>query len=146
MAAQRTAEATWQGDLLSGSGKVKFGSGALPETAVTWASRTEAPGGKTSPEELLAGAHAACYSMAFSHGLAANKTPPKALDVKATATFDRVAEGWRVTTIDLVVRGTVPGVDGAKFAELAEAAKQGCPISQALKNNVQVSLTATLDA
>lgn len=144
MAAQRTAEATWEGDLFTGAGKVRFASGAIPEAAVTWASRTEAPGGKTSPEELLAGAHAACFSMAFSNQLATNKTPAKRLDVKATATFDKVPEGWRVTTIDLVVKGTVPGIDAAKFAQLAEAAKQGCPISQALKNNVQVSLTAAL--
>jgi lipoyl-dependent peroxiredoxin len=144
MAAQRTADATWEGDLATGMGRVRFGSGALPETVVTWASRAEAPGGKTSPEELLAAAHAACYSMAFSGGLATNKTPPKRLDVKATATFDKVAEGWRVTTIDLTVKGWVPGIDAAKFAELAEAAKQGCPISQALKNNVQIRLKASL--
>lgn len=144
MTAQRTADATWEGDLLTGAGRVRFGSGALPEVGVTWASRTEAPGGKTSPEELLAAAHAACFSMAFSNGLATNKTPPKRLDVKATATFDKVPEGWRVTTIDLTVRGSVPGIDAAKFAELAEAAKLGCPISQALKNNVQVHLTAAL--
>jgi len=144
MAAQRTAEATWENDLITGKGRVRFASGALPETAVTWASRTEAPGGKTSPEELLAAAHAACYSMAFSGGLAKNDTPPKRLDVKATATFDKVASGWKVTTIDLTVKGDVPGINSAKFVELAEAAKEGCPISQALKGNVTIRLSAAL--
>jgi lipoyl-dependent peroxiredoxin len=144
MAAQRKAEATWEGDLLGGNGRVRFGSGAIPEAAVSWASRTESPDGKTSPEELLAGAHAACFSMAFSAGLARNKTPPKRLDVTATATFDKAGEGWKVTTMELTVRGEVPGIDGAKFAELAEGAKANCPISQALKNNVAVTLKAEL--
>jgi osmotically inducible protein OsmC len=144
MATQRTAQVTWEGDLLNGNGRVRFGSGALPETAVTWASRTEAPGGKTSPEELLAGAHASCYSMALSAGLARNRTPPKKLNVGATATFDRVGEGWKVTAMELTVEANVPGIDRVKFAEVAEAAKVNCPISQALKNNVQITLKATL--
>jgi len=144
MAAQRTAEVTWDGDLLNGQGRVRFGSGVVPEVPVSWASRTETPNGKTSPEELLAGAHASCYSMALSSGLAKNRTPPKRLDVKATATFDKVGDGWKVTTMELAVKGSVPGIDAAKFEELAEAAKNTCPISQALKNNVQVSLKAAL--
>lgn len=144
MAAQSTAQVTWEGDLLNGNGKVRFESGAIPESAVTWASRTEAQAGKTSPEELLAGAHAACFSMAFSAGLARNRTPPKKLNVTAIATFDKVGEGWKVTTMELTVKGEVPGIDGAKFTELAEAAKANCPISQALKNNVDVTLKAEL--
>lgn len=144
MVAQRSAEVTWEGDLLSGRGRARFASGAIPETAVTWASRTEAPDGKTSPEELLAAAHASCYCMAFSAGLARNGTPPKTIDVKATATFDKVADGWRVTTMELAVRAQVPGIDQAKFLELANGAKEGCPISQAIKNNVQVKLDAKL--
>lgn len=144
MAAQRSAEVTWENDLLSGWGKVKFGSGAIPETSVTWASRTEAPGGKTSPEELLAAAHASCYCMAFSAGLARNKTPPKLLNVKAIATFDKIGDGWKVTTMDLTVRGQVPGIDPAKFVELANGAKENCPISQAIRNNVIVTLDAKL--
>ena len=144
MAAQRTAEVTWEGDLLNGLGRVRFGSGAVSEASVSWASRTETPSGKTSPEELLAGAHASCYSMSLSAGLARNRTPPKRLDVKATATFDRVGEGWKVTTMELAVKGSVPGIDSAKFGELAEAAKDNCPISQALKNNVQVTVKAEL--
>jgi lipoyl-dependent peroxiredoxin len=129
---------------LNGKGKVRFGSGAIPEAGVTWASRTDTPDGKTSPEELLAGAHASCYSMALSAGLARNRTPPKTLNVKATATFDKVGEGWKVTTMELTVEGSVPGIDAAKFVELAEAAKNNCPISQALKNNVQIKLVARL--
>jgi lipoyl-dependent peroxiredoxin len=144
MAAQRTAEVTWEDDLLNGKGIIRFGSGAIPDTPVTWSSRTENPDGKTSPEELLAGAHASCFSMALSSGLARNRTPPKRLDVKATATFDRVGEGWKVTTVELDVRGRVPGIDGAKFAELAEEAKANCPISQALNNNVAVTVKAGL--
>jgi len=144
MTAQRTADATWENDLLTGMGRVRFGSGAIPEVGVTWASRTEAPAGKTSPEELLAGAHAACYCMAFSNGLAQNKTPPTRLEVRATATFDKVPAGWRVTTMDLTVKGTVPGINSSKFVELAEAAKEGCPISNAIKNNVVIRLTASL--
>jgi len=144
MATQRTAEVTWDGDLLSGVGRVRFGSGAIPETAVTWASRTEHPDGKTSPEELLAGAHASCFSMALSAELARNRTPPRKLETKATATFDRVGNGWKVTGIELSVKGEVPGIVGARFAELAEVAKNNCPISQALKNNVSVTLRTNL--
>jgi len=144
MAAQRTAEVAWDGDLLTGKGRIRFGSKAIPEVAVTWASRTEAPDGKTSPEELLAGAHASCFSMALSAELARNRTPPKKLETRATATFDRVGNGWKVTGIALSVKGEVPGVDGPKFAELAEAAKSNCPISQALRNNVEVTLKADL--
>lgn len=144
MGVQKTAEVTWENDLITGSGVVKFGSGAIPETGVTWASRTENLGGKTSPEELLAAAHASCYSMALSASLARNKTPPKRLEIKATASFDRVGDGWKVTSIALSVTGYVSGIDGQKFAELAEAAKINCSISQALKGNVAITLNARL--
>lgn len=144
MAAKRKAEVRWENDLIKGSGRVKFESGAIPEAPVSWASRTEAPGGKTSPEELLAAAHASCYAMAFSNGLAKNNTPPSTLDVTAVCTFDKVGEGWKVTTMELSVKGVVPNIDSSKFGELAEAAKEGCPISNAIRNNVKVTLTATL--
>lgn len=144
MAAQRTAEVTWENDLLNGRGRVRFGSGAIPETSVTWAARTESPDGKTSPEELLAGAHASCYSMALSAALARNRTPPKRLNVKAAATFDKVGDGWKVTTMELAVRAEVPDIDQTKFLELAKGAKENCPISQALKNNVEIRLNAQL--
>jgi lipoyl-dependent peroxiredoxin len=92
MVAQRRADVTWQDDLLKGSGKLRFGSGAIGETGVTWASGTEQPNGKTSPEELLAAAHASCYAMALSATLAGNKTPPSMLDVSAVCTFDKVGD------------------------------------------------------
>jgi osmotically inducible protein OsmC len=144
MAAQRSAEVTWERDLLSGSGKVRFGSRALQETPVTWASRTEQPNGKTSPEELLAAAHASCYAMALSGKLAANRTPPTRLDVNAVCTFDKVGDGWKVTKMQLTVKGWVSGLDNAKFMELAKAGEAACPISNALRNNVQIELNASL--
>jgi len=146
MAAIRTAEVTWSGALLDGSGTIDYvTSGAFTRLPVTWASRTEAADGRTSPEELLASAHAACYSMAFSAGLGRNGTPPTKLSVSATVTFDKLEAGWKVTSSALKVRGTVPGIDAARFAELAEAAKDGCPISGALKGNVDLSVEATLE-
>ena len=144
MAAKSSAEVTWENDLINGHGTLNFGSGAFMATPVSWSARTERTAAKTSPEELLAAAHASCYSMAFSAGLARNGTPPKRLDVKAEATFDKVGDGWKVTTMELTVKGQVPGIDKAKFLELANAAKEGCPISQAIKNNVDVRLNATL--
>jgi osmotically inducible protein OsmC len=142
MPAVRKAEATWEHDLLKGHGSVTVESGALPEFPVTWAARTEQSGGKTSPEELLAAAHAACFSMAFSAALARNRTPPDRLSVSAACTFDKVGEGWKVTKMDLEVTGTVPGLDAAKFQELAHGAKDGCPISNALKGNVEIRLVS----
>jgi lipoyl-dependent peroxiredoxin len=145
MAAVRKADVVWIGDLLNGNGLVNLGSGAVPEFSVTWASRTEQPGGKTSPEELLAAAHASCFSMAFSAGLARNRTPPTQLHVTATSTFDKVGEGWKVTKMELSVSGKVPGVDQAKFSELAQAAGKNCPISNALKGNVEIVVIPKLD-
>ena len=147
MAAIRTAEVTWNGSLLEGSGTIDYvTSGAFTRLPVTWASRTEASDGRTSPEELLASAHAACYSMAFSAGLGRNGTPPTQLSVSATVTFDKVESGWKVVSSALKVRGIVPGIDAATFAQLAETAKDGCPISGALKGNVELSVEATLEA
>jgi lipoyl-dependent peroxiredoxin len=146
MAAKRTAEAIWEHDLLKGQGHVKGLSGGLPDTPVTWAARTEAAsGGKTSPEELLAAAHASCYSMALSAGLGRAGTPPERLHVTATVTFDKVGDAWKVTTSELVVKGKVPGITAEKFAEAAKAAGEGCPISGAIRHNVAVSVQATLE-
>jgi lipoyl-dependent peroxiredoxin len=146
MPAVRRADAIWQGDLLSGSGVVSAGSsGVFKELPVSWASRTEAPGGRTSPEELLAAAHASCFAMALSFGLANAKTPPTRLEVSAQVTFDRVGEGFKVVSSALTVRGRVSGIDQDGFRKAAEAAKDGCPISQALKGNVQLSVQATLE-
>jgi osmotically inducible protein OsmC len=144
MVAQRSAEVSWERDLLSGSGKVRFGSRALQETPVTWASRTEQPNGKTSPEELLAAAQASCYAMALSATLAANKTPPTRLDVTAVCTFDKVGDAWKVTKMQLTVKGWVSGLDGARFLELAKAGEATCPISNAIRNNVAIELKASL--
>lgn len=146
MAITRFAEATWNGDLMNGSGTINYvSSGAISRLPVTWASRTEEHNGRTSPEELVASAHASCFSMALSAQLGRNGTPPTTLETKATITFDKTDAGWRITRSDLVVRGTVPGIDAAKFAELANAAKDGCPISSALKGNVELSVEATLE-
>lgn len=145
MAITRFAEATWSGDLPSGSGSIDYvSSGAFTRMPVTWASRTEQHDGRTSPEELIAAAHAACYSMAFSGALARNGTPATKLTVTAVVTFDKAEAGWKITKSDLTVRGTVPGIDVAKFAELAAGAKDGCPVSQALKGNVALSVDAQL--
>lgn len=146
MAAIRRAEVTWNGDLLSGSGTVdSVSSGSFSDLPVTWASRTETHDGRTSPEELVAAAHASCYAMAFSGGLGRNGTPPAKLRVSATVTFDKTEAGWRVVSSALTVDGSVPGLEAARFAELAEAARDGCPISQALKGNVALSVEATLE-
>lgn len=144
MAAKRTAEAVWDGDLAHGRGTVKGKSGGLPETSVSWAARTEASGGKTSPEELLAAAHASCFCMALSAGLGRIGKPPERLAVSATATFDKVGDAWKVTTMELDVVGKVPGASAAEFETAAKAASQGCPISGALKGNVTVTVQARL--
>ena len=146
MAAVRRSEATWNGDLTSGKGVVSaVTSKAFSALPVTWASRTESADGRTSPEELVAAAHASCFAMAFSAGLARAGTPPQKLDVSATVTFDRAEAGWRVISSALTVKGRVPGIDAAAFQKAADAAKDGCPISQALKGNVKLSVEATLE-
>lgn len=145
--AERRAEVVWNGDLMSGSGTLTLvSSGVLRESPVTWASRTQAPDGRTSPEELLAGAHAACYAMALSATLARAGSPPERLQVTAVASFDRRPEGgFKVSTMDLTVRGRVPGIDQARFEELARQGEQGCPISNAIRNNVEIRLSAVLE-
>ena len=144
MVAKRKAEVTWENDLVRGTGRIRFGTGALPEAGVTWASRTEQPDGKTSPEELLAAAHASCYAMALSATLAANRTPPTRLDVTAVCTFDRVGDKWKVTIMELTVKGVVRGMNNSRFEEIAKTAEAGCPISNALRNNVEIKLNASL--
>ena len=145
MAAIRKAKAVWNGELVKGQGNVTAeSSGAYRELPVTWASRTERPDGKTSPEELLASAHASCFAMALSFGLTNAGKPPQRLEVTATVTFEKVAEGFKVKSSALEVQGSVPGLDAAGFQKAAEGAKDGCPISQALKGNVELSVRATL--
>ena len=139
MALKSTGRTRWEGDLLNGSGMTSLDSGAAAPMQVTWMARTEEHGGLTSPEELIAAAHASCYSMAFSSALAKNETPPTSLDVEATATF---VPGQGITTMELSVSGLVDGIDQEKFAELAEVAKQNCPVSKALAGNVEINLAA----
>jgi lipoyl-dependent peroxiredoxin len=145
-AAIRRANVVWEGDLMSGSGRVTAASSqSFKDQPVTWASRTEEPNGKTSPEELVAAAHASCFSMALSAGLAKAKTPPQRLEVTAVVTFDKADAGWKVVSSALEVRGKVPGLDLAGFEKAADEAKEGCPISQMMKGNVQLSVKATLE-
>jgi osmotically inducible protein OsmC len=140
--AERSAETTWQGDLMSGSGEIhEAPSGAFGPLQVTWASRTEEHGGKTSPEELIAAAHSACFAMALSHGLAQAGHAPKQLETSATLTF---VPGTGITKAALTVVGNVPGIDEAAFKEAAEDAKENCPVSGALKGNVELTLDARL--
>ncbi len=147
MAAIRRADVAWGGDLATGKGNVSATtSGAFKQLEVSWPRRSEADAnGITSPEELLAAAHAACYAMAFSAGLGRAGSAPESLDVSATVTFDRVDGGFKVVSSALEVRGRVPNMDEATFVKEAEAAKDGCPISSALKGNVQLSVKATLE-
>ncbi len=140
--ADRTANVTWTGSLLDGGGTIEsVGSGAFGPLEVTWASRAEESEGRTSPEELIAAAHAACFSMALSHGLAQAGTPAERLETSATVTF---VPGTGITTVALVVRGSVPGLDEAAFHEKAEAARDGCPVSKALAGVPEVTLDASL--
>lgn len=139
---ERQAEVTWKGNLTQGSGTiVRTGSGALGNLPVTWAARTESPDGKTSPEELLAAAHAACYSMAFSNTLNKAGHPPEELNVTAICLF----EPPKITTMRLEVHGRVPGIDGARFQQIADEAEKTCPVSNALRNNLNIQVTAHLD-
>jgi osmotically inducible protein OsmC len=144
MAAERTAHVTWHGDLMSGSGRIdSVGSGAISGLDVTWAARSEeSEGGRTSPEELIAAAHAACISMALSHGLAQAGTPAEQLETSATSTF---VPGTGITAMRLAVTGRVPGLDEDGFRAAADGAKENCPVSKALAGNVEITLDARLD-
>ena len=141
--AERTAQVSWSGNLLSGTGKIEFtGSGALAGADVTWASRYEPDeAGRTSPEELIAAAHASCFSMALSHGLAQDGHPPDRLEVKATSTF---VPGTGITAMKLDVTGRVEGMTEDEFKAAAQNAAETCPVSQALKGNVDISVDAHL--
>jgi osmotically inducible protein OsmC len=143
MAAERRAAVTWNGDLMSGAGTIdEVGSGAFGPLDVSWAARSEeASGGKTSPEELIAAAHASCFSMALSGALAKAGTPPERLQTSATVTF---VPGTGITKSALSVRGTVPGLDADGFREAAEGAKKNCPVSQALAGVPEITLDAEL--
>jgi osmotically inducible protein OsmC len=146
MGVVRKAAVSWDGNLASGSGHLDaVSSGAFKGLPVTWASRTEQPDGRTSPEELLASAHASCYSMAFAGDLTKAGTPPTHLEVTSEIAFDRVDGKWTVLSSKLVVHGSVAGIDADQFRAIAAQAKDGCPISRALGGNVALSVEATLD-
>lgn len=138
MATVRTANAHWEGSLFEGSGRVELASSGIGTYPVSWPSRAEQPGGKTSPEELIAAAHSTCYSMALSNGLSGAGNPPNSLDTTAEVTFQ---PGEGITGIKLTVVGVVPGLSAEDFAAAAEDAKKNCPVSQALTGT-----TITLEA
>jgi lipoyl-dependent peroxiredoxin len=143
MATDRRADVTWNGSLTDGSGTItKTTSGAIGEQPVSWAARSEdATGGKTSPEELIAAAHASCFSMALSSGLAKGGTPADELQTSATVTFQ---PGEGITKIALTVEGSVPGIDEDGFREAARTAKENCPVSKALAAVPEITLEAKL--
>jgi osmotically inducible protein OsmC len=142
MANEKTARATWEGDLMDGSGHVRTDSGSVDQDML-WSARAQDVEG-TSPEELIAAAHATCVLMALAGGLARAGTPPTRLESEATTTFDKVGDGFKFTSIRLQIRGEVEGADEESFREAAEQAKENCPVSQALKGNVEISLDASL--
>jgi osmotically inducible protein OsmC len=142
MATDRRADVVWQGDLMNGAGTIEsVTSGALGALDVSWASRSEEPNGKTSPEELIAAAWAACFSMALSAGLAKGGNPPERLETSVVVTLQ---PGTGITKGAITVRGTVPGLDAAGFQAAAEGAKAGCPVSQALTGIPDITLDAAL--
>jgi len=143
VATERRAEVRWQGSLLEGSGTIdSTTSGAFGGLGVTWKARSEDEhGGLTSPEELIAAAHAACFSMALAGGLARAETPADELRTSATVSFQ---PGEGITHIALTVEGTVPGIDGVAFEEAALAAKENCPVSKALAGVPEITLEAWL--
>jgi lipoyl-dependent peroxiredoxin len=145
--AQRQASIVWTGPLTTGSGELEFASSGIGTYPVTWASRVEQPDGRTSPEELLAASHATCYAMAFNATLGRNRLEPQRLHVTAAVSLDpKEGGGFEVTRSELVATGTVPGLDQARFQELAEQAEQACPISNSLRGNVEITVAATLES
>ncbi len=142
---QSSGSAAWQGDLVAGSGTVSLGSGLAGPLDVSWRARTESQNGSTNPEELIAAAHAACYAMALSHGLAGAGHPPSRLETGAVVEFGpKEGGGFEIKSSALTVRADVPGLSPEAFQEAAQAAKDGCPVSQALAGNVELSVDAAL--
>jgi osmotically inducible protein OsmC len=146
MATTRRADATWSGDLIGGNGTVTASTTRVfADLPTTWKARTEEAEGVTSPEELLATAHASCFSMAISNNLSKAGTPPTRISVSVEVTADKAEAGWTVQTAAITVRGVVPGATPESFQEAADGAKDGCPISRALKGNVEITVDATLE-
>jgi osmotically inducible protein OsmC len=144
--AESRASAVWEGNLVEGHGRVSASSGVFTDLDLTWAARTNRPDPKTSPEELIAAAHAACYAMAFSHTLAEAGHAPERVSVTAVCHFTPIeGGGFSVSKMEVDVHGRVPGVDAEAFQQLAEEGERGCPVSNALRGNVEIVLRATLD-
>ena len=143
MAAESTARTVWEGDLPNGRGTTSVGSGVLPEVEVTWPARTDRVAGTTSPEELLAAAHTSCFCMALSGGLSKAGNTPERLEASTTVSF---VPGEGVKSSRFVVSGRVPGIDQAAFEQAAREAGKNCPISQALKGNIEIEVEATLES
>ncbi len=144
--AERRAQVTWEGSLTKGHGTiVSTSSGALKDLPVTWASRVEQPDGKTSPEELIAVAHAECYAMGLANSLTQSGTPADKLDVNAVCTLELSANGLKIQSMDLTVNGKVPGIDAAAFEKAALVAEQNCPVSNALRNNLEIRVHSQLE-
>jgi len=145
--ADRQAHTVWEGSLIKGKGELEFASSGIGRFPVTWASRVESPDGRTSPEELLAASHASCYAMAFSNTLTGAGNQPERLHVTSTVSVEpKAGGGIEVTRSVLEVVGVVPGLDQAGFQDAADQAELGCPISNAIRNNVQVTVQATLES
>lgn len=142
--ARRHADVLWTGPLASGSGTLTSASGALQQLPVTWASRTEQSDGRTSPEELIASAHASCFAMALALVLGENQTRPERLEVSAACTLDEVDGAPRITAVDLTVRAQVPGLDASGLERVVERAADLCPVSNALRGNVEVEVRCEL--
>lgn len=142
--AHREAEVVWEGPLARGAGTLTSGSRALDQLGVTWASRTERPDGKTSPEELIASAHASCFAMALALVLGENKTPPERMAVSAACTLDELDGAPRITAIELAVRAQVPGIDASALERMVERAGYLCPVSNALRGNVKIDVRSEL--
>ena len=143
--ATRRADVVWNGNLFQGGGEFSVGSGAFPSQGVTWASRTEESGGNTSPEELVAAAHASCYAMALSNTMDEEGHPPDKLEISSVVTFaPKPGGGMMVAKSALTVRATVPGLDATGFDQLARKGEEGCPVSNALRDSVEITVDASL--
>lgn len=144
MAKTSTATTRWQGGLKEGSGQTTLASGIVGPMKVDWTTRTAGGEGRTTPEELIAAAHSACFSMALAKNLADQGHPPESLETTAQATFTQTDAGFRITTISLDVVGTVPGMSADDFAAAARAAKDGCPVSNALSDDIVIEVSSSL--
>ena len=142
--ATREAEVIWEGALASGTGTLTSASGALEQLVVTWASRTERADGKTSPEELIAAAHASCFAMALALVLGENQAPPERMAVNAACALDEVEGAPRITTVALSVRAQVPGLDASGLERMVGQAADLCPVSNALRGNVTIDVRSEL--